>query len=315
VIPGLSKYITREEGVSGKIKKFEVYEVPKYLPSGRGGWYWFLVEREGKTTHQLIGEIASSLGIGERDVGYAGLKDKNARTFQWFSTPVDPSSLPLKIHVIGKCEKKIKIGNLLGNWFRIVMETSEPRRVAEILQKLQDGVPNGFGPQRFSRANHVIGKLLIEGKRERAIEMMKRYRIPLKKHFFIFMESAYTSYLFNKVLNMRIPIKEKLDGDIVGRFGPTGPIYGRKVPLASGFQGEIERKVLEEENISLEMFRNKGRRRPLFVPFHGLSFRIRSKEIEFKFFLPKGSFATMVLREVLKENFTWPFLSFSFSSS
>ena len=315
MVPGLSKYISDTEGVEARVKKFEVFEVPKHIPSGKGRWYWVLFEKSGKSTLEAVKEIAIAEGIDSRDIGYAGIKDKHARTVQWLSLPSEPRNFPFKIYAVVRNERKLKVGTLWGNWFRIVLETDSPGEVVETVYQIKDHVPNGFGPQRFGRINHIIGEMLVKGRKREAIGLMKRHRIPLEKRYFILMQDSFKSLLFNEVLDMRIPLTQELEGDILGRYGPTGPIYGRKVPLASGFQGEIERSVLEKHRVELSMFKGKGRRRALFVPLLGLKIGKRSGEVELRFFLPKGSYATMVLREIMKENFTWPSPSFSSSSS
>jgi len=49
-------------------------------------------EKRGLTTSEAVARLARALGVQARDVGYAGMKDRNATTRQWLSLPaVEPS--------------------------------------------------------------------------------------------------------------------------------------------------------------------------------------------------------------------------------
>ncbi len=297
-IPGAEGYLTRGRGVPLTVTWFEVFEVPKFLPTGEGQHNWALVEKINRNTISVAKEIARYGRISYRDVGYAGLKDKNARTVQWFSSPgpIPPAGRGFRALLVRRSSKKLKRGNLLGNWFSIEADVTPP---------FVESFPNFFGPQRFSTNNHIIGRLLISGERERALRMMREQSIPLERRYFQLMEDAYVSYLFNRVLSLRLEHPEPVEGDIMSRHGPTGPIFGKKMSFAGGRQGELERKVLEEEGLELSDFPGTGTRRPLFIkPLWSRGFR---------FFLPRGSYATALLREIVKEKeLRW---SITFSSS
>jgi tRNA pseudouridine13 synthase len=92
----------------------------------------------------------------------------------------------------------------------------------------------------------------------------------------------------------------------------TGPIFGFSSRLADGEMGKIEREILQEEGISLEEFKMKslkilaegGGRRELIIKPIGFKYKpIRDKNtLIFKFFLPRGTYATSVLREIMKDH-------------
>jgi len=304
--PGAEGYITGSRGIPLEVISFEVFEVPRFIPSGHGQHFWGLLEKWGRNTFDVVGEIAA--GVDAKEIGYAGLKDRKGRTFQWISSPVPfpPAGRGFRFWVVKRSGKKLKVGNLLGNWFRIKFE-GRPG-MGRVLKELRaTGVPNFFGPQRFSHSNHRIGELLIRGKKDEAKALMRKSRIPFTRRYFRLMEDAYCSYLFNKVLSRRLGTGV-MDGDVLSRFGPTGPVFGRKLRLASGVPGEIERDVLREEGLSLKDFPGKGRRRALTVPIDP-----HYKAGVLRFFLPKGSYATAVLREITKSRgIKW---SVTFSSS
>jgi len=299
---GASGFFTSTKGIDVKVISFEVFEVPRFLPTGEGEHEWALIEKKGKTTFDILYEIANYSGVSQRDVGYAGLKDKHARTVQWFSSlgPMPSSGQGFKALVTKKSGKKLRPGNLIGNWFRIELETPDNDEVIKTLKELSTkGVPNFFGPQRFSTRNQEIGQLLIKGEKNAAIRIMKSQRTPLSRRFFRLMEDAYLSFLFNQLLSERIQSPEPIEGDIISRYGPTAPMFGSKVPLATGLQGELETGILKKEGLSLKDFPGKGKRRALFIPLFGLEYNV-SDNLNVRFFLPKGSYATAVMREIGK---------------
>jgi tRNA pseudouridine13 synthase len=306
--PGAAGYTTTVPGTAVKVTSFEVFEVPKFFPTGTGQHFWGLLEKTGRNTLDVVKEIARWNGSSPRDMGYSGLKDRNARTLQWLSSPgeLPPVGRGFKFWVVRRSTKKLKTGNLLGNWFRLRVEPAPSR---ELLNQLRhNGIPNFFGPQRFSTSNHEIGELLVRGEKRKARAMMNSCGIPLTFKYYRLMEDAYCSYLFNKVLTGRLPSPAPLEGDIISRHGPTGPIFGKELSLASGEPGKLERRVLRGEKLKLADFPGSGSRRPLRVPLKGLEY----SRGRLRFFLPKGSYATLVLREIAKENdVTWSLTSSS----
>lgn len=97
-----------------------------------------------------------------------------------------------------------------------------------------------------------------------------------------------------------------------GRALVTGSIFGSEAPLAEGPMGEIERGVIEQSGWTREHFLvphlpevgSYGTRRELLAPLGPVSLRMDDDEhgefLELSFFLLKGSYATCLLREVMK---------------
>ncbi|MCK4731734.1 MAG: tRNA pseudouridine(13) synthase TruD [Methanophagales archaeon] len=101
-----------------------------------------------------------------------------------------------------------------------------------------------------------------------------------------------------------------------GRAFVTASIFGYETEFAGGVEGEIERKVLEAAGLELSDFRitelskmsSKGTRRPILVPVMPSIEEVTEDDLNparqkvlLKFFLPKGSYATVVLREYMKK--------------
>jgi tRNA pseudouridine13 synthase len=92
-----------------------------------------------------------------------------------------------------------------------------------------------------------------------------------------------------------------------GRSFLTLPLIGFETELAGGGQGEIEQAVLAEESVNQEDFRvsecqelgSKGTRRAALCQVRPeIAFSGNSANLQF--LLPKGSYATVVLREYIK---------------
>lgn len=185
-------YLTPEEGIGGRIRAyyedFYVEELPLILPSGKGPNTWLLIEKIGRNTLDVVLDVARELKISRKRMGFAGMKDKAALTRQWICiSNLEPEELPnleeklynVKIIKTVKHEKKLRIGQLLGNKFRILIRDSEnPVEDALITSRVlsqlsQTGVLNYYGWQRFgkNRPNtHIVGKHLVQNDLRGAVD-------------------------------------------------------------------------------------------------------------------------------------------------
>lgn len=142
--------------------------------------------------------------------------------------------------------------------------------------------------------------------------------------------SAYQSSLFDRIVDMRLKTIDKLwPGDLAIKhingacfqvedeaveqaradqfeISATGPLFGHKSMLAKGQSGIIEEALLDNEKLTLTDFKlgkglaMSGERRPLRVPLTEADARIEDDDLMLSFALPKGSYATSLLREVIK---------------
>ncbi len=174
-------------GVGGLIKEapedFQVTEIPLYQPSGEGEHIYAEIEKKGVTTLEAIRRISRGLGIQERDVGYAGMKDARGITRQTLSLPrVDPDtlwslSLPgIRVLSVARHRNKLKTGHLAGNVFTIRIrdvDSSALKKCDIILEILsRKGVPNYFGEQRYGglHNSHLIGRAMLSGDFRAAVD-------------------------------------------------------------------------------------------------------------------------------------------------
>ncbi len=142
----------------------------------------------------------------------------------------------------------------------------------------------------------------------------------LPKQLRIMFSHAFQSHLFNKVIEERLKAGlgiEPTKGDILEDSVPTAPLYGFESTLADGRQGEIEKKVLKEENLKLSDFKlkalselsSKGKRKQIALfPKDMKLLKVERDELiegmtkaTISFSLSKGNYATTVLAEILKK--------------
>jgi tRNA pseudouridine13 synthase len=181
-------YLTADlPGIGGVIKEtpedFLVTEIPLYLPCGEGEHTYTEIEKRGLTTLDAIRRIARSLGIPDRDMGYAGMKDARGITRQTLSIPrVEPErlhslSLPgIKVLSATRHRNKLKLGHLAGNSFSIrvrgVANNALEAATAILAVLSARGVPNYFGSQRYGGLgnSHLIGRAILRRDFKAAID-------------------------------------------------------------------------------------------------------------------------------------------------
>jgi len=189
-------------------RDFVVEEIPLYEFSGEGEHMILFVRKKNLSTPEMIGIFARFLGIKNRDIGYAGLKDKHAMTKQYISiNKLHEEALKtfehegIKILSQVRHNNKIKIGHLRGNRFYIKLKKVNPTSAMKLDEALKNiskyGIPNYFGYQRFGNDgdNHIIGEKIAKGE--------KRERNPRVKKLLI---NSYQSHLFNMWLSRRLEI-------------------------------------------------------------------------------------------------------------
>ncbi|KZX12765.1 tRNA pseudouridine(13) synthase TruD [Methanobrevibacter curvatus] len=196
-------YITSNPGIGGTIRNFEkdfyVEEIPIAQPSGRGPNAWIWIEKERRTTLDVLMDISAILKISRKRMGFAGMKDKQAITRQWICVSnmdsfkqfndliaIKDNVKNTKFLKIIRNQKKLRLGQLQGNKFKILIRgidnIEKATKIAnETLKSLETtGVLNYFGWQRFGsgRVNtHLVGKALVHNDLEEAIKIYIGYPI------------------------------------------------------------------------------------------------------------------------------------------
>jgi tRNA pseudouridine13 synthase len=336
-----------KQSVSG----FVVTEIPLYEFSKSGEHLIIKVRKKDLTTWDMISDIASFVGCKSKDIGYAGLKDKNAMTIQYISIHRQYeeklktfSHQKIKILETTYHNNKIKIGHLKGNKFFIRLkrvQNVDKMKLESALQSIAKyGMANYFGFQRFGidGDNYLKGKQIVVGNLRERNKKLKQMYI-----------NAYQSYLFNNWLSKRIEISKLLDnfkavelkdklnlsidkikqiqsqqhpfkifqGDLMHHYPygkifyatdlesesekflaydrvPTGLLCGKKVKLAQ----DDARNLEKEFDVAMNEY---GSRRFAWVfPTEIQSeFKEEKNWFELNFSLPKGSYATELIAELL----------------
>jgi len=328
------RVLTNGLGTGGVLRRhatdFRVEEVPAYALSGVGEYVFIEVEKTGHTTAHMVRELCAQLSVRDQDVGVAGLKDRHAVTTQWLSLPskaearLSAFSLDgVRILNVTRHSNKLAIGHLRGNRFvvRVREAHGQAARAAETLDLLTTwGVPNYFGPQRFG-----LGGLNAE-EGLRVVRGESRVKDPRVRRF---LTTALQSAVFNGFLSLRLQgglFARLVEGDMAkkhdtggvflvedaqaecvraerGEVSATGTLFGRKVKPLTGAAGELEQKILATLGLTPAMFSSrKGDRRLTRVFLEGAAVHPEEDGYTVAFTLPKGSFATSVLRELMKTN-------------
>ncbi|MEA3288825.1 MAG: tRNA pseudouridine(13) synthase TruD [Campylobacterota bacterium] len=308
-------YFSTHEPLSFEFKQnkddFIVEEIPSCEFSNKGNFFIMKIKKVHLSTWELIEIISKKLNIDEHQIGYAGLKDKNATTTQYISIPLNRSrgyeilnDQKIKILETFKHDRKLKIGDLEGNRFIINLKNIKEEELHHIYRSIshiqKHGLPNYFGYQRFGKdANFEYAKKIVYGE-----EIINDKKL---KNFLV---SAYQSYFFNSWLISRVELSKKsdskkllsLEGDIFKDKEQkiiTGLMPGRKVSRAKGEAGKLESKYDDP------FIHDKGMRRDGWIYPKNIQNRYNSENntIQLSFTLPKSSYATVFIESVANRNF------------
>lgn len=238
-------------------------------------------------------------------------------------------NLDVEVHWADFHRNKLRLGHLLGNRFIITitnlemsLEEAVARSQAIVEAMARHGVPNYVGPQRFgaSGSNVRQGMAMLLGERSVQARWLRRL-----------LATAYQSYLCNRYLARRVEMgafAHLLTGDIAKKHATggmfevtdaaveqpryeaqeisfTAPMYGPKMWAATGEAGELEAQILAENPVTLEHFGAAGvegtrRLGRLLLPDCKVEANEALQGVTISFALPKGAFATTILREVMK---------------
>lgn len=300
------------------------------LPLGEGPYAYFMLRKKQWNTSDAVRAIADKLDIPEKDISYAGLKDRQAITEQHISIldgRKDHENIKLKdieLKYLGQGPERIHTGQLEGNSFEITVreaKDAEPK----------SAMPNYFDEQRFgmNNTNALIGKALVQKDFKKACETLNleadgnNYIGALQKHgriLKLYLHS-YQSRLFNQILSEHIKKQYRHKEIECGYDKLAFPLEDMKdkikIPLISfdmeseGELKEIIRRILDREGINLKDFII----RPLpelvaqteyregFVRIDNLKIEdLDSSTKKVTFELQKGSYATVALKAIFLQN-------------
>ena len=322
-------------GIRTRPEDFVVDEQLGFEPDGTGEHVLLHVRKRGLNTDHVARMLARHAGVAKKSIGYAGLKDRNAVTSQYFSVHLPGNATgdepdwqvlndgQLEILSVARHGRKLRTGALTGNRFQLRLTDVQGDRTTldERLQLIRDkGVPNYFMTQRFGHNGQNLVKaerMLLEGQRVRDRHLRGLYL------------SAARSWLFNRVVSARIEagcwdralpgdsmmldhsracfLVEEVDDPLSERLSaseihPTGPLWGRGRERVAKAALELERRVLADWQPWCEGLEKAGvemARRRVRVRVEDLAWYWSAEDqLELSFFLAPGCYATAVVREL-----------------
>lgn len=318
--------------LKAKPADFLVTERLDFEPSGEGEHIYCWVEKEGVDTAVAAKLLAKHADISPKHVSYAGLKDKQAITKQWFSLHIpgkrevdwqDFNGEQLKVITSKRHNKKLQRGALKGNAFQIKLTelAGDLDALPAQLERLKQGLPNYFGHQRFGyNGNNLLQAqaFLLQGKKVKGKQLKG------------LLYSATRSALFNQYLSARVEAgswHKIVKGDVVCLQGshsyfiaeddlddlaqrlsqkdvaPGGLLWGKLSgtklqSCADAFsqvcsQWSDYMAALVAHNLEMAV-------RPLMVFPEQLEWQIEGNSLLLSFSLPKGSYATTLINEIVR---------------
>lgn len=309
---------------------FIVEEILDWQFSGEGEHLFLWVEKTNSNTQWVARQLAKFYQVPVRDVGYAGLKDRQAITRQYFSIrlpKLDALTFPqhedFQVLHHHWHHKKLKRGFHQGNRFSITLQDAhfDATNLATQIEFIKThGMPNLFDSQRFGHDNANLQALL---------DWQTGVRIPRKRDDISLLLSALRSLGFNAILAERIKQQnwftglagdvmqldgsgsvfncEEIDETISSRLQsfdihPTGCLLGEGELGTSDLAKQLEITKIENYLIDFKDVLSKNRvamgRRPLRVKVADLTLKIEpNNRLQFDFQLPTGSYASALLKQ------------------
>lgn len=303
--------------IRSQLEDFQVTEELGFELSGDGEHDYLYIEKVSANTEWVARQLAAFAEVPARDVGYSGLKDRHAVTWQWFSVPrwhqPDWSQCQIDgvtIQQVKRHLKKLRRGVHKANHFVICVRCDE---LAGNEQELRDriaaiaagGVPNYFGNQRFGRD---AGNLAL------ADDWAAGRRLPRHKRSIAI--STIRSFEFNQALHAKVvdgswnciaPGEHaNLDGSgsvfVVDQLDDTIERRCREMDIHPSLELAGDGSNLANQNWqrALDRARVQPARRSTRIGVRRLAMDLHDDRFSLQFSLPRGAYATAVLREIVE---------------
>ncbi|VAW98863.1 tRNA pseudouridine(13) synthase [hydrothermal vent metagenome] len=322
------------KGILKKIPDdFIVTETLSFPFSDEGEHAYLKIRKTGQNTQWVCQRLARHFSVKERDIGYAGLKDRHAITTQWFSFPckfISDEKIEsfaeegIEILEQQRHSGKLRKGAIKYNQFEIRLHEVDADQL-NLIERLkliqQHGVPNYFDEQRFGRQRQNLTAFndMVQGK------FKPKWH---KQRIYI---SAARSWLFNQVLALRVEQTNwatGLAGDVYQLDGskkvfgtdvldeeisqrllendihPTAPLWGAGDLMTKRDALQQEQIVLEDwaawrkklEQVGVKQQRRATRVVPIDLEY---DFNQEQNLLKLLFKLPSGAYATNLVREII----------------
>lgn len=312
---------------------FLVKEIAESDFLGNGKYSVFLMKKKNYNSEDAVQQIAKSLHIQRKYVGYAGNKDRNAITKQFISikdankTAIETLTLKdIELSFVGQSKGPLTLGNLKGNEFIITA-----RNLDKFDINLPSRVPNYYDSQRFSKHNAEVGRFIVKSQYKEATDILAEDKIygekikavlnetnkgyvnalrTISKKLLLFYIHAYQSLLWNKTAEKYLEENPSAENILI-------PIVGFGTEIEDEQLNKIIRDIMTEEKVDFRDFiirelpglSSEGSQRELFMEIS--DFEASAPEVDelnedkqkitLKFSLGRGSYATMAIKYILGE--------------
>lgn len=300
---------TSSEKFLNKCNDFIVLEPSPQL-STSGAFPVAILIKCGLSTQNAFLRIMNRLNI--KILGYRGLKDSNALTFQYINIDKPLSDRVcienrILLKQVGYSSMVLKKGLHEYNTFviKVPYNSITSNILEEIIQKKE--MPNFFGHQRFGTRkpyNHEIALRFLSKVRND----LKIFRRNILSSFYY---QALQSYVFNYCLSKLLESNENEKGGEYGILAGYGMEQAKKFGIVSAKHAECVENFLKDFQL-FELTRKKSffpkyGIRKLFVKIEKLEYKIIDEKLIIKFNLPPGSYASIIIREFFKRDEEWIF--------
>jgi tRNA pseudouridine13 synthase len=301
--------------------------------------------KSGFTTFQAIEVICRHFNLTHNQISFAGLKDEDAVTEQMIAVEgrVSAASLILfngkytegtqefiRLSPCAVGDERIRIGELNGNGFRIVVRNLSPQFIerCSVTRRFMFHFINYYDTQRFgvahgAKVSHLIGEALLRNDYETALKILKMAGTPdaqtalefsgepemffqsLDPRLASFFKGSYTSHLWNKTLAQVVR-------QVCGNESYTLEHDG--IPFLLTSKQSLVLSVLHRQQVldHTKFYEDKDGRKGAPEPRPTVvQTQIRCNGIEeddlhhgafkcqFSFFLPSGCYATMCIKQLV----------------
>jgi tRNA pseudouridine13 synthase len=161
---------------------FQVEELTGVVPGTQGQFALYRLEKRGWTTPDALQAIRRRWKLEQARLSYGGLKDRHARTVQYFTIFHGPqrklTHSGIHVDYLGRVAAPYTSRAVRANRFAITIRSLSQAECAKAESNLEEvrqhGVPNYFDDQRFGSvgpAGGFVARLLIFGQYEDALRL------------------------------------------------------------------------------------------------------------------------------------------------
>jgi tRNA pseudouridine13 synthase len=161
---------------------FRVEELTDTKPGASGRYTFYRLTKRDQGTIEAVAEICRRWNLSNRQVSYAGLKDRHAATVQYLTIADGPSrgirTPRFELEPVGRLTQPYSSRQLVGNRFELVLRSLDRGEMERARAGVEDipraGLPNYFDDQRFGsvgRAGEFAAEAWLRGDHERALKL------------------------------------------------------------------------------------------------------------------------------------------------